>query len=67
MKVLTVLYRHSNNPIEVQLEDSIADQLYVDIYTARIAGKTTLQINGSHVQRFIDPSEIIDCMISPVL
>jgi len=65
MKTLTVLYRHSNTPIEVLLDDDVADQLYSDIYNARINGDTTLRINGASVSRFIDPSEIIDCMVLP--
>lgn len=63
MKLLTILYRHSNYPIEVPLEATVADRLYNDIYQARIDGKTTLRINGPTVSRFIDPTEIIDCMV----
>jgi hypothetical protein len=63
MKILTILYRCSNTPIEITLEDTIADALYNDIYNARIAGETTLRINGDNVSRFINPTEIIDCML----
>lgn len=67
MKTITVLYRHSSHPIEIKLEDELADKLYADIFNARVAGKNTLHIRGENVSRFIDPLEIIDCMIFPTL
>lgn len=63
MKIITILYQHSIEPSEITLEDEIANKLYNDIYNARIAGETTLQINGNTINGFINPTKIVECML----
>lgn len=65
MKVLTIIYKNNSRPVDVKLPDQLADQLYHDIFNARQEEKTTLRIEGNNVLRFIDPREIIDCMVIP--
>ncbi len=62
MKVLTIIYKNNSQPVEVKLPAALADQLYHDIYNARLKGDTTLRIEGPSVLRFIDPTQIVDCM-----
>lgn len=66
MRQICILYKTQNNYITIDCENStLANQLYSDIYNAKITKKDILLIQGVNgYSRFIDPSEIQDCYIT---